>query len=137
MGREVADIRQSPETADEESFVQRYGNQLHGMYRSLRAYRKSRDITLAHSVYKQSYNVGHNLPVYNRVFAMANACAQLYFELDAEVKQWSHPSSSKIDLGNCAPRLLTIRDCILVVPGASSLGTLASHELERGTDRRG
>lgn len=41
---------------------------------------------------------------------------QVYFDLDAEVKQWQHPGS-KIELGNCAPRLLSIRDCILVVPG--------------------
>lgn len=40
----------------------------------------------------------------------------IYFEMDAEVTRWKAPNS-KLELAITAPRLLSLRDCILVVPG--------------------
>lgn len=48
---------QSPETPEEEQFAQRFGAQLHGIYRSLCGYRQSRDLTIAESAYRHLYNV--------------------------------------------------------------------------------
>lgn len=43
--------------------------------------------------------------------------------MDAEVARWKAPNS-KLDLAITAPRLLSLRDCILVVPGQCSFDYL-------------
>jgi FKBP12-rapamycin complex-associated protein len=40
----------------------------------------------------------------------------LYGEIDAQLNQWRLPGS-RLQLSTAAPRLLSIRDCILTVPG--------------------
>jgi FKBP12-rapamycin complex-associated protein len=42
--------------------------------------------------------------------------AKLYGEIDVQLNQWRLPGS-KLYLATSAPRLLSLRDCILTVPG--------------------
>ena len=41
---------------------------------------------------------------------------QLYGEIEAQLDQWRIPGS-KLQLASAAPRLLSLRDCLLTVPG--------------------
>ncbi|TYJ58649.1 hypothetical protein B9479_000485 [Cryptococcus floricola] len=87
---------QYPETPDEEKFVQRFGNVLLRINKTLLRYRSTRQMSLVNSVYTELY--------------------KLWGELDAHLNQWK-VTGNKLHLGSTAPRLLTLRDCILTVPG--------------------
>jgi len=45
--------------------------------------------------------------------------SQLLGELDGQLNQWRNPDS-KLQLATVAPKLLSIRDCILTVPGMTA-----------------
>lgn len=87
---------QAPETPDEEQFVQQYGALILRINKNLIRYTSTRQLSLVNDAY-------HDL-------------IKLYGELDARLKQWSIPGT-KLHLASTAPRLLTLRDCLLVVPG--------------------
>ncbi|ODN80500.1 hypothetical protein L202_02731 [Cryptococcus amylolentus CBS 6039] len=87
---------QYPETPDEEKFVRRFGNVLLRINKTLLRYKSTRQMSLVNSVYTELY--------------------KLWGELDAHLNQWK-VTGNKLHLGSTAPRLLTLRDCILTVPG--------------------
>jgi FKBP12-rapamycin complex-associated protein len=65
------------------------------------------------SAYRHLYNVGLE-PCSGLILQLI---PQLYFEMETELVRWKAPGS-RLELANVAPRLLSLRDCILVVPGA-------------------
>ncbi|RSH90651.1 hypothetical protein EHS25_001256 [Saitozyma podzolica] len=87
----------APETPDEEHFVMQFGAQLLQINKALVRYRNTRQVGLVNSAYSDLYR-------------------QLYGEIDAQLNQWRLPGS-RLQLSTAAPRLLSIRDCILTVPG--------------------
>ncbi|WWD22809.1 hypothetical protein CI109_107303 [Kwoniella shandongensis] len=93
-----SDIRklQLPETPNEEQFVQQFGTQLQYIYKTLLRYRSNKQQNLIHTAYAELY--------------------KLYGEIDAQINQWRLPGSG-LQIGSTAPKLLTLRDCILTVPG--------------------
>ncbi|KAE8538261.1 hypothetical protein D1P53_005601 [Cryptococcus gattii VGV] len=86
----------NPETPDEHQFVLQYGHQLHLVDRTLVRYNSIRELNLVNKAYSTLYG--------------------LYGEIEAQLNQWRSPGM-KLHLASTAPRLLTLRDCILTVPG--------------------
>ncbi|WWC85668.1 uncharacterized protein L201_000534 [Kwoniella dendrophila CBS 6074] len=86
----------TPETPDEEQFVHMFGEQLLQVDRSLRKYRSTKQMSIVNFVYQELY--------------------KLYGDLDTQINQWKQPGS-KHYLASTAPRLLSLRDCVLTVPG--------------------
>ncbi|KAK6905037.1 hypothetical protein I203_105856 [Kwoniella mangroviensis CBS 8507] len=84
------------ETPDEEQFVQMFGDQLLQIDKSLRRYKSTRQMSLVNFAYQELY--------------------KLYGDLDSQINQWKQPGS-KLHLASTAPRLLSLRDCVLTVPG--------------------
>ncbi|OCF43750.1 phosphatidylinositol 3-kinase [Kwoniella heveanensis CBS 569] len=87
---------QAPETPDEEHFIQLFGAQLLQVDKTLRRYSSSRQVNLVHHVYNELY--------------------KLYGEIEAQINHWKQPGLT-LHLASTAPRLLSLRDCILTVPG--------------------
>nr|XP_018266518.1 phosphatidylinositol 3-kinase [Kwoniella dejecticola CBS 10117]OBR88676.1 phosphatidylinositol 3-kinase [Kwoniella dejecticola CBS 10117] len=87
---------QAPETPDEEQFVQIFGEQLIQIDKSLRRYRSNKQISIVNYAYQELY--------------------KLYGDLEVQINQWKQPGS-KLYLSSTAPRLLSLRDCVLTVPG--------------------
>ncbi|WVQ93902.1 hypothetical protein IAU59_000980 [Kwoniella sp. CBS 9459] len=92
---DIARLR-APETPDEEHFNQLFGAQLLQIDKTLRKYSSNRQINLAYHVYNELY--------------------KLYGEIEAQINQWKQPGLT-LHLASTAPRLLSLRDCILTVPG--------------------
>ncbi|WVF66281.1 hypothetical protein IAT40_001021 [Kwoniella sp. CBS 6097] len=92
---DIARLR-APETPDEEHFIQLFGSQLLQVDKTLRRYSSSRQVNLVHHVYNELY--------------------KLYGEIEAQINQWKQPGLT-LHLAITAPRLLSLRDCILTVPG--------------------
>ncbi|OWZ32832.1 phosphatidylinositol 3-kinase [Cryptococcus neoformans AD2-60a] len=86
----------NPETPDEHQFVLQYGDQLHLVDKTLIRYNSSRQLNLVNNAYSALY--------------------RLYGEIEAQLNQWRLPGM-KLHLASTAPRLLSLRDCILTVPG--------------------
>nr|XP_019014364.1 phosphatidylinositol 3-kinase [Kwoniella pini CBS 10737]OCF53145.1 phosphatidylinositol 3-kinase [Kwoniella pini CBS 10737] len=86
----------APETPDDEQFVQVFGDQLFQVDKALRRYKNNRQISIVNFAYQELY--------------------KLYGDLEAQINQWKQPGS-KLHLADTAPRLLSIRDCVLTVPG--------------------
>ncbi|KAK8844641.1 hypothetical protein IAR55_006488 [Kwoniella newhampshirensis] len=89
-----------PETHNEEQFTHQFGGQLQQVYKLLIRYQSTRQHNLIYTVYTD--------------------LLQLYGDIDARLNQWRLPGS-RLYIGATAPRLLSIRDCILTVPGNEDL----------------
>ena len=72
-------------------------------------YRDSKKVTLVNSAYTELYRVRQKLRV--RLTA-----AQLFVELETQLKQWQLPGT-QLHLTSAAPRLLSLRSIVLTVPG--------------------
>ena len=48
--------------------------------------------------------------------SLSRADCKVYGEIDAQLKQW-HAPASKLHLSATAPKLLSLRDIVLTVPG--------------------
>ena len=92
---EVAQL-QIPETPDEDHFVQQFGSQIRGIYKTMVKYRSSRQLNLINTAYTDLY--------------------KLYADLEAQLVMLKL-SGSKLQLTSVAPRLLMLHDCLLTVPG--------------------
>ncbi|KAK4689267.1 hypothetical protein P7C73_g843, partial [Tremellales sp. Uapishka_1] len=96
MWREELEKLSAPETPDEEQFIDQFGKRLLHVDTTLRKYQSTKQIGLVHTAYMELYN--------------------LFGEIDAQLNQWRVPGS-KLFLASAAPKLLSLRDCILTVPG--------------------
>ncbi|EIW71794.1 hypothetical protein TREMEDRAFT_67963 [Tremella mesenterica DSM 1558] len=85
-----------PETPDEENFRQMFGARIASINKTLIKYASSRTLSLVHTAYSDLY--------------------KLFGEIDAQLSQWRVPGT-KLQLATAAPKLLSLRDCILTVPG--------------------
>lgn len=108
-----------PETPDEEQFVQHFGGQLTAINKTLLRYRTTRQVGLVNSAYGELYKVRNDTLAQQRGLVDALVSSQLYGDIDAQLNQWKIPGS-KIQLATAAPKLLSLRDCILTVPGMPS-----------------
>lgn len=92
---------QHPETPDEDAFVQRFGRSIETVYKALLRYRSTRSVGYVNTAYTEVY--------------------KLFGDLDGAIAQQYKGSSPKLLVKNTAPRLLTMKDCILTVPGEQIL----------------
>ncbi|WRT63514.1 uncharacterized protein IL334_000419 [Kwoniella shivajii] len=86
----------APETPDEEQFVQMFGEQLLQIDRILHRYKSTRQVSLLEFVYRELY--------------------KLYGDIEAQLNQWKLPGT-KLHLASTAPKLLSLRNCVLTVRG--------------------
>jgi FKBP12-rapamycin complex-associated protein len=112
-------ISQAPETPDEDQFVQQYGKALQGIYKTLVKYRNTKQLSLVNTAYGELYNASTTPNPYERPLILS----QLFGEIEAQLNQWRVPGS-KLHLATSAPKLLSLRDCILTVPGIYPLPVL-------------
>ncbi|ORY33953.1 hypothetical protein BCR39DRAFT_463113 [Naematelia encephala] len=96
MWEDEVDKLRVPETPDEDQFVQQFGGQIFQIDKQLLRYRSTRQVSLINAVYTDLY--------------------RLFGEIDVQLGQWRLPGF-KLQLASAAPKLLSLRDCILTVPG--------------------